>query len=51
MNQILQKENKEMQEIPIIEVSAKKNHGINEFETVLKDMFLQEIFHLMMKSI
>ena len=33
------KENKEMQEIPIIEVSAKKNHGIDEFETVLKDMF------------
>ena len=30
---------REMQEIPIIEVSAKKNHGINEFETVLKDMF------------
>ena len=36
---LAKKENKEMQEIPIIEVSAKKNHGIDEFETVLKDMF------------
>ena len=36
---LAKKENNEMQEIPIIEVSAKKNHGIDEFETVLKDMF------------
>ena len=32
-------ESEEMQKIPVIEVSAKKNHGIDEFEQVLKDMF------------
>ena len=32
-------ESEEMQKIPVIEISAKKNHGIDEFEQVLKDMF------------
>ena len=35
----------------IIEISAKNRDGIDRLETVLKDMFLKEIFHLIMKSI